>query len=114
MKTDIKIYITLGLLIASRLTMSADGASSFVTGGIPSHGSEIINKVNWPKFLERSNPVWHKLPLKWEEAPFLGNGWMGTMIFRNPDNKHELTIQAQHAGVNDHDHKSATGISTVS
>ena len=33
------------------------------------------------------------------------------MIFGKPDNKHELTIQAQHAGVSDHDHKS-NGVSS--
>ncbi len=64
--------------------------------------SGIIKKVDWPQFLERFNPIWHKLPTKWEEAPFLGNGWMGTMVFRSRDQKNELLIQAQHAAVNDH------------
>lgn len=65
-------------------------------------GDGASENVNWPQFLERSSPVWHKLPLKWEESPFLGNGWMGTMIYRSRDNPHELFIQAQHAAVNDH------------
>jgi len=64
--------------------------------------SGMTEKVDWPQFLERSNPIWHKLPMKWEEAPFLGNGWMGTMVFRDRDNPHQLIVQAQHSGVNDH------------
>jgi len=64
--------------------------------------SSVSEKVDWPEFVNRSQPIWKKLPLKWQESPFLGNGWMGTMIFRGRDNKHELFIQAQHAAVTDH------------
>lgn len=36
--------------------------------------------VNWPTFLSRHDMVWNRMPWKWTEAPFLGNGMMGTMI----------------------------------
>ncbi len=36
--------------------------------------------INWPGFLAQQDPVWERLPANWWEAPFLGNGLMGTMV----------------------------------
>ena len=62
----------------------------------------VKNDVDWPAFLARQDMLWHRLPERWDDAPFLGNGWLGTMIYCNGTNKHELRLDAQHAGVNDH------------
>jgi hypothetical protein len=39
--------------------------------------------------------------VRWEQSPFLGNGWMGTMIYRNGTNDRELRVDVHHAGVSD-------------
>lgn len=63
---------------------------------------EIEDRVDWPEFLSSADPIWHRLPTKWEESPFLGNGWMGTMVYQNGDNPRQLRIDVHHAGVTDH------------
>lgn len=47
----------------------------------------------------------------WEDAFVSGNGRMGTMIYQNGCNKHELRIDAQHTAVTDHN--SAIGAAHV-
>lgn len=49
------------------------------------HVSEVGNDgrmVDWPAFLGRHDLIWEKSPDSWFEAPFLGNGTIGTMIYR--------------------------------
>jgi hypothetical protein len=36
--------------------------------------------VDWPPFLARLDPTWQRLPQAWYEAPFLGNGMLGTLV----------------------------------
>ena len=36
--------------------------------------------IDWASFLRKQDPVWERLPANWWEAPFLGNGLMGTMV----------------------------------
>jgi alpha-L-fucosidase 2 len=38
-------------------------------------------KLDWPAFLARHDLVWRRLPDKWEEGAFLGNGLMGAMAY---------------------------------
>ena len=40
--------------------------------------------VNWPSFLERSDPTWTELPTKWYESAFVGNGKLGAMVSVDP------------------------------
>jgi alpha-L-fucosidase 2 len=37
--------------------------------------------IDWPRFLARHDLVWKRMPLRWEEGPFLGNGLVGAMMF---------------------------------
>ncbi len=36
--------------------------------------------VDWENFLSRLDPVWEQMPQKWFDAPFMGNGMMGTLV----------------------------------
>ena len=38
-------------------------------------------QVDWPAFLARHDLVWSKLPARWEEGAFIGNGRLGANIF---------------------------------
>jgi len=73
----------------------------------------IIVDVNWPEELSKNDLTWDRLPEKWEDAPFLGNGWMGTTVYRNikwqktgkkanPNYQRQLRLDVHHAGVQDH------------
>lgn len=38
------------------------------------------HNIDWSSFMQKQDPVWAKMPRKWLEAPYLGNGMMGTMV----------------------------------
>lgn len=57
--------------------------------------------VDWPSYLEPYNYHWDTLPQRWLDAPFLGNGMMGTMVFQTG----EQTMQFQVGRGDVHDHR---------
>ncbi|WP_145384352.1 glycosyl hydrolase family 95 catalytic domain-containing protein [Stieleria neptunia] len=38
--------------------------------------------VDWNETLSRFNPRWDRMPNRWDEAPFLGNGEQGTQVYQ--------------------------------
>jgi hypothetical protein len=40
--------------------------------------------VDWKEFLARHDLVWERMPQSWDEAPFMGNGMLGTMLYQSP------------------------------
>ncbi|MFE3825455.1 Tat pathway signal sequence domain protein [Streptomyces sp. NPDC059092] len=56
---------------------------------------------DWAGFLRRQDLVWSRLPALWHEGPFLGDGLLGSMVYKEPDaNKIRFTVQ--HGRVQDH------------
>ncbi|MDP4227922.1 MAG: hypothetical protein Q8910_16300, partial [Bacteroidota bacterium] len=41
--------------------------------------------VDWKAFLGRNDMVWNQLPESWDNAPFLGNGQLGTIFWLNQE-----------------------------
>src|SRR5437899_5682788 len=39
-----------------------------------------VARVDWPVFLARHDLVWDKLPTRWGESAFIGNGRIGATI----------------------------------
>ncbi|MFC9504237.1 Tat pathway signal sequence domain protein [Streptomyces sp. NPDC057002] len=55
----------------------------------------------WATFLRGQDLLWTRLPTRWYEGPFLGDGLLGSMIYREPDaNRVRFTVQ--HGRVQDH------------
>jgi len=52
--------------------------------------AELKNDVDWEKFLARHDLVWNKLPAKWGEGAFTGNGLLGLMMYLTDDGKARL------------------------
>ena len=73
--------------------------SDSINSGVRASDSE---QFDWEKFLGQQNLSWQKMPNTWGESPFLGNGWLGTMIYQNGGNEQQLRIEVHHAGVTDH------------
>jgi alpha-L-fucosidase 2 len=50
---------------------------------IPNLGKVTVirDRIDWPSFLARHDLIWKAVPKNWGEAPFTGNGQLGTMIF---------------------------------
>ncbi len=58
------------------------------------------DRIDWEEFLARHDLLWDRLPTEWYEAPFLGNGMMGTMILKDP--KKGLRLEIHRSDVQDH------------
>lgn len=55
----------------------------------------------WEGFLRGQDLLWTKLPTRWYEGPFLGDGLLGSMVYQEPGaNKIRFTVQ--HGRVQDH------------
>lgn len=64
-----------------RNTMSTDGA--------------------WSTFLRGQDLLWTKLPTRWYEGPFLGDGLLGSMVYQEPG-ANRIRFTVQHGRVQDH------------
>ena len=61
---------------AARAAQRSQPDASAGTSAIPIH-----DQVHWAQFLARHDLVWERLPSKWTEGAFIGNGLLGSMIF---------------------------------
>lgn len=65
-----------------------------------SGSSPVRQSVDWPSFLARQDPLWTELPSEWYDAPFLGNGELGTLVRRIGER--EIRWDAGSSFVQDH------------
>ena len=56
--------------------------------------------VDWPAYMAQQDLHWNAVPQQWYEAPFIGNGVMGSMIFQSSEKS--LTIQIGRGDVQEH------------
>jgi len=47
---------------------------------------QVADKIDWPAFMAKQDLLWTKMPTKWTEGAFLGNGQLGAMIFAGDGN----------------------------
>ena len=87
-----KHILYLGLCITVLLTSSRSLASDL--------------EVDWPSYIAKQDLHWKSLPQLWDEALFLGNGQMGSMMFQQDDN--HMVIQVGRGDVQEH--RQASGI----
>src|SRR5438552_11502897 len=52
-------------------------------------------------FLAAQDPVWSRMPRTWYEGPFLGNGFLGSMVYAEPA-AGAVRFTVQHSEVQDH------------
>ena len=57
--------------------------------------------IDWPAFMSGQDMVWKRLPERWHEAPFLGNGSMGAYVCKQPG-ENALRIDVGNGMVHDH------------
>lgn len=58
-------------------------------------------RVDWRSFLHSHDLVWKQLPTKWEEAPYFGNGNLGSMLYFDKQ-RNALRLQVFRVDVQDH------------
>jgi len=63
---------------------------------------EVSVEIDWRQFLARQDPVWERLPRRYQEAPFVGNGLLGTIVFLDDQEKNALRFEIGRSDVFDH------------
>lgn len=63
--------------------------------------STAIN-IDWPTFMAAQDPVWKRLPTSYYEGPFVGNGLIGTVVFRDDQDTNALRFEIGRTDVWDH------------
>jgi len=62
----------------------------------------LVDRIDWSTMLGDCDLVWDKLPRSWDQAPFLGNGEQGTLMYRINDKTLQWDVGCSAA----HDHRS--------
>ncbi|MFE0155889.1 carbohydrate-binding protein [Nonomuraea sp. NPDC059007] len=65
----------------------------------------------WRDFLERQDLLWARLPTVWHEGPFLGDGLLGSMVYKEPG-ANKVRFTTQHGRVQDHRPQFGSGFGT--
>jgi len=68
-----------------------------------SHGldNRMRSDQQWARFLAGQDLVWQRVPRTWYEGPFLGNGFLGSMVYQEPG-RNALRFTVHHSQVQDH------------
>lgn len=66
--------------------------------GAPSTKAQVAppslkNAINWEEFLSRNDMTWTSMPKGWQEAPFLGNGELGLLVYAQNNSKNEIKFE---------------------
>ncbi|WP_211270975.1 glycosyl hydrolase family 95 catalytic domain-containing protein [Streptomyces yerevanensis] len=84
------------------VAQAADSSGVIGPGG---HRWKLRNRMEsdgaWADFLRKQDLVWRRLPTLWHEGPFLGDGRLGSMVYRDPETK-GIRFTVQHGEVQDH------------
>jgi hypothetical protein len=66
---------------------------------IHSGNSGILTEIKWPEMMKNHDLIWRKVPSGMKEAPHLGNGLIGSMIWTEGNN---IRLQIFRTDVHDH------------
>src|SRR5436190_5089333 len=67
--------------LALALALATTGTAAAPALSAPARPTPARPAIDWPAFLARHDLVWTRLPEKWDEGAFLGNGMMGAMAY---------------------------------
>ena len=59
------------------------------------------SQTDWKSFMSQQDMTWTRLPQTWYEAPFMGNGSMGSYICKEPG-KNAIRVDVGNSMVHDH------------
>lgn len=80
-------FICLGLFIAGQCTIAKS--------------VKVKNNIDWPSFMQCQDMIWETLPEYWYESAFMGNGMLGLMIYKEP-NENYIRLETGRCDVEDH------------
>lgn len=106
----------LGATTAAALPGVAAAATAPPEASAPGGRWQLRNRMDsdgaWAGFLRGQDLVWHRLPTVWYEGPFLGDGRLGSMVYREPD-ANSIRFTVQHGEVQDHRPEFGSGWGTA-
>jgi len=92
----------------SRRTVLATGSAvggGLLAGGLPAQAQtpDLQHTDPWRTVLDDADLVWQRMPTTWYEGPYLGNGFLGSGIYADPDAPTKaVRFHVQHSEVQDH------------
>src|SRR6266545_3249399 len=63
--------------------------------------NQMTTDTQWSDFLRGQDLLWRRLPTVWHEGPFLGDGRLGTLVYKEPG-QNQVRFTVQHSEVQDH------------
>jgi len=79
---------------------AADPADPAAVGNVADAGGVRVD-VDWRRFLGAQDLRWSRMPKAWYEGPFLGDGFLGSMVYQEPG-RNALRFTVHHSQVQDH------------
>ena len=93
---DMRKYLfTIFLCLLAIERMDASGAN------------KIKMEIDWPAFMQKQDLIWETLPQYWYESAYMGNGMLGLMIYKEPDQNY---IRFETGNCMVHDHRPGNGL----
>lgn len=83
---------TVAGLVFGALPPAKAFADSVNTGETQSGRDGMTTDAEWSRFLAGQDPRWERLPRTWYEGPFLGDGFVGTQVYRDQDALNEWDV----------------------
>ncbi|MCX6326913.1 MAG: alpha-L-fucosidase [Bacteroidia bacterium] len=68
--------------------------------------------VNWPEYMAQHDLIWDKIPADYFEGAFVGNGLLGTIIFKDDTEPNTLRFEIGRTDVFDHRTKASSAYET--
>jgi alpha-L-fucosidase 2 len=88
-----------GGVLAPRIALAQPAAESVDTNSVV---ADVLHGENgWKEFLSAADLVWQQMPRTWYDGPYLGNGFLGSGIYAEP-NANAVRFNVQHSQVQDH------------
>lgn len=64
--------------------------------------NNIRASIDWPSFLQKQDMIWTKMPLNYYEGPYVGNGLLGTVFFKDTILSNTIAFEVGRTDVYDH------------
>ncbi|GAA0951226.1 glycosyl hydrolase family 95 catalytic domain-containing protein [Nonomuraea longicatena] len=102
----------------SRRALLGTAAGGLAATALPSGAAHaatapwrLDDRVDWAAFLRDQDLLWARLPTVWHEGPFLGDGLLGSMVYKEPG-ANKIRFTTQHGRVQDHRPQFGSGFGT--